>query len=345
MIKRFISWLRQPHSESVTFLVWAPPYTNRSSGIRALYRLCHHLNNAGFSCAILLEGTENRQDRFRPSLSPKSIDLRIILSLKKCLHTLYRAIFSQGNLAEKIETPPGWKTPFHDAPIGDSIVIYPEVVFGNPFKAKNVVRWALNNPGLISGDTTYPDDEMVFVYDSQRLDIVSEAVSVPLTQKRVLWMGLIDPTHIYPDTSVQKTIDCSFTHKGYLLKERFPLPLSADIIPLEQLTPTMDTLGDTLRRTRVLYSYDHYSNVLREAIISGCEVRVMGEDGQWHDPQTCQCSNNILWTPDFNKTYAAKFHSSSFVKEFISEIKTRWPNLQTNMVGINKSVLKMDHPL
>src|SRR3954469_3045856 len=112
---------------SFTFLVWAPPYTHRSSGVRALYRLCHHLNNGGYPSAIMSERVAN--------------DL------------------------------PDWSTPFHFGPVGDSIVIYPEIVSGNPLQARKVVRWALNNPGLLGGDSSYPDEEMVFVYDPRRLAI------------------------------------------------------------------------------------------------------------------------------------------------------------------------------
>ena len=86
----------------------------------------------------------------------------------------------------------------------------------------------------------------------------------------------------------------------------------------------MAALGDTLRRTRTLYSYDHYSNILREAAISGCEVRVVGEDGEWHDPQTCRCLSNIRWQPGFRETYAAAFRDGSFVKGFMRELRTRW---------------------
>jgi hypothetical protein len=261
-----------------TFLIWAPAYTHRSSGVRALYRLCHHLNRSGYPSAMI---------------APRG-------------------------------ARSGWDTPRHRGPVGDSIVIYPEIVSGNPLGARKVVRWALNNPGLLGGDAAYAKDEMVFAYDPQRLEIVSRAAGVPLGPRRVLWVGLVDPVHIYPDPAVPKTIDCSFTYKGRALRERFPLPAGAAIVPLEDLTPTMTALGDTLRRTRTLYSYDHYSNVLREAAICGCTVRVMGEDGVWHDPETCGCPSNILWHPDFRETYAARFHDRSFVRGFVEELRTRW---------------------
>ncbi|MCK0209150.1 hypothetical protein MWN33_14030 [Starkeya koreensis] len=261
------------------FLIWAPPYATTSSGIRALYRLCHHLNEAGYPSAMV---------------------------------------------ARRIKRLPKWNIPFHRGGVGDSIVIYPEIVPGNPLAAEKVVRWALNDPGLLGGETTYADEEMVFVYDPQRLEAVSRAVKEPLGPRRVLWMGLIDPDVIYPDPSVPKTIDCSFIYKGRALSERFPLPEGIAIEALEDRTPNMAALGDTLRRTRTLYSYDHYSNVLREAAISGCELRVIGEDGVWHDPRGCSCPKNIWWYDDLLGSYARRYSDSAFTHDFVREVRTRW---------------------
>lgn len=261
------------------FLIWAPPYTTKSSGVRALYRLCHHLNEAGYPSAMV---------------------------------------------AERAERLPAWNLAFHKGKAGRSIVVYPEIVPGNPLRAQKVVRWALNDPGLLGGDKTYPDEEMVFVYDPQRLEAVSRAVSKPLGPRRVLWTGLIDPEVIYPDASVPKTIDCSFVYKGHTLRERFPLPEGVVIEPLEARTPDMAALGDTLRRTRTLYSYDHYSNLLREAAVSGCDLRVVGEDGVWHDPRQCSCPKNIWWYDDLMGSYARRYTDSAFTHDFVRELRTRW---------------------
>lgn len=261
------------------FLILAPPYTTKSSGVRALYRLCHHLNESGYPTAII---------------------------------------------AEREGCPADWNVHFHRGPVEDRIVIYPEIVSGNALEARKVVRWVLNDPGLLAGDKTYPDEEMVFVYDPRRLEVASAAVSKPLGPERVLWTGLIDPDVIYPDASVPKTLDCSFTHKGHALRERFPLPSGLSVTPLEDITPDMAALGDALRRTRTLYSYDHYSNVLREAAISGCDIRVVGEDGVWHDPRTCSCPKNIWWYDDLVETYAGKYRDSTFTHAFVREVRTRW---------------------
>jgi hypothetical protein len=46
----------------------------------------------------------------------------------------------------------------------DVITIYPEVISGNPFNAKNVVRYVLYYPGWHAGDKEYSDDELIITY-------------------------------------------------------------------------------------------------------------------------------------------------------------------------------------
>jgi hypothetical protein len=267
-----------------TFLVWAPAYTHRSSGIRALYRLCHHLNASGYPTAMV----------------------------------------ANEFVASESDARSGWDTPFYSGPVGDSVMIYPETVSGNPLGAKRVVRWALNDPGLIGGDSRYSDDEIVFAYNPKRLDVVSAAVSAPLGSNRVLRVGLVDPAHIYFDPHTRKTIDCHFTYKGRKLRERFPLQGAETMVCLEENTPDMSALGTLLRQTRRLYSFDHYSNVLREAVICGCEVLVIDENGRWHNPEKCDCSYNINWRENFRRNYATEFHNREFVVGFVKELETRW---------------------
>ena len=171
----FLTRSPEPPGDPVdpTFVINAPPYTHRSSGIRALYRLCHHLNAYGYSCAM--------------------------------------------QVVERVETPPSWNVRYYDGPIRDGIAIYPEIVSGNPLGASKVVRWVLNKPGLLAGDTVYAPDEMVFVYDPQRLEDASRAAGTQLGPARVVWLGLVDPAHIYPDPKVPKTLVVSFSHKGRAL--------------------------------------------------------------------------------------------------------------------------------
>ncbi len=49
----------------------------------------------------------------------------------------------------------------------DTIVIYPEVIEGNPLKAKNVVRYFLNREGLASGNRVNPSpDDFILAFNA-----------------------------------------------------------------------------------------------------------------------------------------------------------------------------------
>ena len=45
-----------------------------------------------------------------------------------------------------------------------TVVIYPESTKGNPLKAKHVVRWILNTPGVCGGDGIFEKTDHIFLY-------------------------------------------------------------------------------------------------------------------------------------------------------------------------------------
>ena len=278
VISRYLGWGKP------MFLIIAPAYTHRSAGVRALYRLCHHLNCSGYPSAVI-----PMPGNFIGNYSP-------------------------------------WYVFGYKGKISNEIVIHPEIVSGNPYKANRVVRWVLNNPGLLGGDTRYADSEIVFVYDPQKIPVVNKAIKNPIGPERVLWVGVIDPEIIYPDPGVEKSINCSFSHKGDALCKQYPLDPSHGVKRIEDITPDESSLGNVLRQTRILYSYDHYSNLLREAAICGCDVRVIDEKGVWHNPEQCNCALNIVWSPNFRETYKTQFYDNTIVDSLIGQLPKDWVN-------------------
>jgi len=95
-----------------SFLIWAPDYTDLSSGIRCLYLLCHHLNRLGYEAYISGRNAP-------PHLATRFMD------------------------QEKVGE-------FRDRG-GQDITIYPEILKENVFGSTRVVRYLLNRPGIITG--------------------------------------------------------------------------------------------------------------------------------------------------------------------------------------------------
>lgn len=240
--------------------------------MRALYRLCHLLNESGYRAAM------GPPRAYRPGRAPW-------------------------------RNPVWWST----AAPEDAIVVYPEIIPGNPLRAKRVVRWCLNYPGLLAGDATFAKGELVLAWDARMLDRVSAAAGVTLDASHVLAVPTIDPEFIYPDPAMAKDIDCFFVYKGKKVRERFVLPNERELVCIDEHAPTLRDLGNLLRRTRRLYSYDHATLLFHEAWICGCELIQVHADGTLTDPRQClseqfACAEDVTTTwpaPDFVQRYAA----------------------------------------
>src|SRR5574343_1168357 len=109
------------------FLIFAPAYCEDDGGGIVLHGLCALLKELGYEAYLtrLFDGEPVYPNcLFRP-----------LFKLFK------RAVW---RFCTKFKTNPAWNTPvikYPRIPIADDwIVIYTEIIFGNPLKAKNVVR-------------------------------------------------------------------------------------------------------------------------------------------------------------------------------------------------------------
>lgn len=111
------------------YLVVTPPYTINSGGPMFLHSLVDSLRSLGVDAALWPMGRSPIRDpkerlrAFYNRTGSKSIPFAI-------------APNATTPIAPDIELP------------GNSIVVYPEVILGNPLSARNVVRWLLYRPGL-----------------------------------------------------------------------------------------------------------------------------------------------------------------------------------------------------
>lgn len=131
---------------SKKFLIFAPSFREDDGGGVVLHRLCALLNELG--CEAYITRLFNGEPVYPNQLvSP-------LLRLAK--HTAIRYL-------TRFNTNPSWNTPVVKSPtlpLGDEwIVVYPEIVFGNPLQAKNVVRWFLYRPGFHTGNVFFGEGE------------------------------------------------------------------------------------------------------------------------------------------------------------------------------------------
>ena len=134
----------------VKFIIFSPSYDSNVGGVIVLHKLCHLLNELGYQAELY------------PAFS--TVDKSIISSSWGMVKIFIKSIFN------KYKTNINFQTPIFNFVFNkindDCIVIYPEVVNGNPLRAKNVVRWLLHNPGFHTGKVNYAKGELYFKFNS-----------------------------------------------------------------------------------------------------------------------------------------------------------------------------------
>lgn len=147
----------------------------------------------------------------------------------------------------------------------NSIVIYPEIVEGNPLRFKNVVRFVLNYPGKLGGREKYHKSEIIFTHFKD-FHPDAELLTIP-------W---IDETVFYNDNSA-KVQDCVFVYKGGKFRETEE---TKGLLEINMDYPqTQNELAELLRKTGTLYSYDNCSSLLDEAFLCGAKVKIVTQEG------------------------------------------------------------------
>jgi hypothetical protein len=156
--------------KKLTFIIHAFPYNKNVGGICALHYLAHELVSLNKGGVYLTTGFTNSRwngigiDRDLPFFlegdqSFFSRYYRWLTALKKYVifDTFRRKIT---RLQEHIFPDLLWR--HFDKK--RTVVIYAEVVRGNPLNATHVVRWIMNTPGVCGGDGIYDLRDHIFQY-------------------------------------------------------------------------------------------------------------------------------------------------------------------------------------
>jgi hypothetical protein len=211
---------------------------------------------------------------------------------------------------------PSWNTPRRDTALTDrTIVVYPEIYYQS-LPAKRVVRWVLNEPGLLGGPKRYDDDEMVFYYHHTYRAAAQAATAETLTNVRELQIAVIEPELFYNDRSRARTYDCVFVYKGQALFDRVQNREIRDAYVINSGWPgSRKDTAELLRGCRRLYSFDGSSAIVTEGIICGAEVYMMRDDGL----------ALYTGTEGFNvQGYERRYYDISPARQFLRLVHERW---------------------
>ncbi len=218
------------------YIIYAPPYSSLSAGIKALHMLNDALNADGYLSITLPMG-----------------------------------------VAESINVDP------------EAIVIYPEIVVGNPLNAKHVVRWLLYYAGRYRGNRDFPDTDLCVGY--------TKLIAKDFGTNAVLFLPTVDETVFTPPPygTIRKG-SCFYAHKH---RTFYGSTINPDMAGTEITNPgqSRDEIIRILQTSEVMFAYEDTAMII-EAVLCGCPV-VCVPSPQW--PECCgmeDFSAGIAWGMD-----------------------------------------------
>ncbi len=211
----------------------------------------------------------------------------------------------------------------HDAAGVRPIAVYPEVVSGNPLGLSVVARWALNRPGHLGGDTTFPKNDLIFHYHGVILDgILSDRLDMPLVDRKIFHEGA-------PEN--KRNGFCYYAGKylyfGHKISDEVASNPDGTTLALN-IPRKHQEIAEILRSSETYYCYEP-SSMVYEALACGCAVA-------WVDnPYIAQFNldNNSIRFPkvkesDIGKTKVQKISQAESDKFFTETEKNAWFDIE-----------------
>ena len=199
------------------------------------------------------------------------------LSEKKQATELLPLIFNPNRHC--LKTNPSFNTPCLDirraheiADNNEYVVIYPEIVMGNPLKAKNVVRWLLHTPGFHTNRTNYGPNELYF-----RFSIETPNFSHPGSTTSDQFLTVVHfPTEIYSMDGVSQERQGS----AYCIRKGTGKEIVHDLSNSICIDgKSHEEIAAIFKRVKTFYCYDTRTAYYYFASLCGCETIVIPDEG------------------------------------------------------------------
>jgi hypothetical protein len=247
------------------FVIFAPSFDEDTGGFIALHRLCDLLNGFGHR-AWLWPEKKPLFDWKRPLATTREI---VKWPLRQWLRPQSR-----------YRTWPAFRTPIASrSRVRNAVVVYPEIIHGNPLRGRRVVRWLLHKPGFHAGTYDYGPSDRYFFYQKAFDDPVLNPDGDNLL--RAVWLR----DDVYRNVNAgPRQGTCHMLRKG---KHR---PIVHDVTSSTRVDGLSHAeLAAVFNRVQTFISYDLYTMYSQYAALCGCDSIVVPEEGiskeQWYpDP-------------------------------------------------------------
>jgi len=299
------------------FIIFSPSYNEKSGGIVVLHKLCHILNELGHDAKLLPHREQFVIDKTNFF---KTFEIFFKFEIK--------SLFNGYKTNTSLNTPVVTSKQF---PVidDDTIVIYSELVLGNPLNAKNVVRWLLHQPGFHTGQVMYNPGELLFKFNSAIDDFHYPGSKTSKVELKVIHYPL--EHYNLENTSSNRQGNAHCIRKG---KDKKIIHDLNNSILVDHLSHA--EVAKVFKRSEQFISYDTYTAYSIFAVLCGCESIVVPNDGeseeQWYPNET----DRYGLAYGFNNIERAKL-TAHLVKEHIEkEEKKSLTNVKSCVREINQ---------
>lgn len=237
---------------AATYVICAPSYSPENGGSMFLHALADGLNAMGERAVISPMGPLRRP----------------------ALRTRVRQAFRRPP-PFRLSGAPGTRLATRDDLRADPVVVYPEVVLGNPLGARKVARWLLYKPGL-RNPYRFGKDEVFFA--------ASEACDLPELTGGAPRLFLWQRNAAYTNRNLPgRAGTCFLVRKGDA-KPRIPETDGA--VCIDGMSHA--EVAEVFNRCETFYSYDEASMYSLYAAICGCLSIVVPGRFAGHDDYVAQ---------------------------------------------------------
>lgn len=226
------------------FLIVSPPYNEKSGGVMCLHELCDALIKNGYeSHILLLDGATGN-----------------------LIYSNDRQFFSENLQNSNVYLPFESQRTFLDNIIKNGIVIYPEIIVGNPLGAERVVRYFLNADGLVTGiKSGYQAGDFCLAFSKMYFEDPHDVLFRPFVHEAFSCVSSL-PWN-------QRIMDVTYIGKGANYENCVRINNSLEIN--RDYPHSKEELSIVLKSTRYFYSWDVVSSTNIDAIMCGARLVLM----------------------------------------------------------------------
>lgn len=250
--------------------VYIPIVNTYYGGTLVLSTLCKFLRELGCDARLLIIPffPRNRISRFR------FVSNCIVKNTKYLLNYFFRKYTTKINKnksSASILNVEGiriqWYPYFNK---NNSIIIYPEIIYGNPLGAKNVARWLLYHYNYKYQKGAYSEQDLFFAYR----EVFNDLDLNPMNH--IITVRYFDSKLYRQYNFEERTGNCYIIQKG---KDRTDLPREYDG-PVFNYNMSQEEIVEMLNTCKYCYCYDTQTFYLKIAAVCGCIPILMMEPGK-----------------------------------------------------------------